>query len=81
MRRSVILQLLDKLGNEFLAAVLADRFRLWCFDRKAVGFHGRARALGFALLLLAGPAVFLGDRHVGCFFVRVVREIVVVVFC
>lgn len=61
---SVLLKDLGVLGNQVLAAVGADGHLLAGLDGGAVLVDLHASAGGVGLLVLAGDAVFLGDRHV-----------------
>lgn len=63
MRRGVLLEDLKVLGHEVLAAEVANRHLLLGLDGRAVLVHLDTRAGGVGLLVLAGDAVFLGDRH------------------
>lgn len=63
--RSVLLEDLGVLGDEILPAVCADGHFLAGLDRGAVLVDLHASAGGVGLLVLAGDAVFLGDRHGG----------------
>lgn len=61
--RRVLLQDLGVLGDEVLAAESADGHDLRGLDRGAVLVDLDAGASGVGLLVLAGDAVLLGDRH------------------
>jgi hypothetical protein len=61
--RSVLLEDLGVLGDEILAAVGADGHGLSGLDGSAVLVNLDTSAGGVGLLVLAGDAVLLGDRH------------------
>jgi hypothetical protein len=61
----VLFEDLGVFGDEVLAAEGADGHGLRGLDRGAVLVHLHAGAGGVGLLVLAGDAVLLGDRHVG----------------
>jgi hypothetical protein len=60
----VLFEDLGVFGDEVLAAEGADGHGLCGLDRGAVLVDLHAGAGGVSLLVLAGDAVFLGDRHV-----------------
>ena len=62
---SVLLEDLGVLGNEVFAAVGANGHLLARLDGSAVLVDLHASAGSVGLLVLAGDAVFLGDRHDG----------------
>ena len=61
----VLFEDLGVFGDEVLAAEGADGHGLCGLDRGAVLVHLHTGAGGVGLLVLAGDAVLLGDRHVG----------------
>jgi hypothetical protein len=61
----VLFEDLGVFGDEVLAAEGADGHGLCGLDRGAVLVNLHAGAGGVGLLVLAGDAVLLGDRHVG----------------
>lgn len=61
----VLFEDLGVFGDEVLAAEGADGHGLCGLDRGAVLVNLHAGAGGIGLLVLAGDAVLLGDRHVG----------------
>lgn len=63
VRRRVLLQDLEVLGHKVLAAVVADGHLLLGLDGRAVLVNLHASAGRVGLLVLAGDAVFLRDRH------------------
>jgi hypothetical protein len=61
----VLLEDLGVFGDKVLAAEVADGHGLCGLDRGAVLVNLHTSAGGVGLLVLAGDAVLLGDRHVG----------------
>ena len=81
---SVLFEDLGVLGDEILAAEGADGHGLSGLDGSAVLVHLDASAGGIGLLVLAGDAILLGDRHgedVVVVVVCVGRSCCYVVFC